>query len=172
MKDRYSVYSCLAYITGGVILILIGGKLLIFAGIAQILLGIASAGFHYTYRYFWQKADEIMILFSFNALLARQIGYFVNGWDWYLIIGFTALSVIMGITHRKWDNDDVGLMGIYNLLILFVRSVGQGIAALVFYLVSLFFADQARIKDSHRHQDKPHAIWHIGTAMSNLLVGI
>lgn len=174
--------SLLWYGAGGLLLILVGlltsSWVVSLGGVISIGLGVASAVFHATYRDWWRHADMIMIYAFFNIVMARQLFYYIDGWEGYTVFVFLTLAVVMGFTHRRWDHDDVGLMGIYNIIFTAPRAiitrgiigVVQIVAILGCYGLALYYGRNATIEDSHRHEDSGHAKWHRYSAIGNTLM--
>lgn len=183
--DKLSSKSSLIwYGAGGVLLILLSvilsSWILAVVGIAQLALGVASTMFHFGYERWWRKADMIMIFVFFNLVMARQLEYVFVGWTGYLLLAFTGIGLVMALTHSRWDHDDIGLLGIYNVIFMGYRvivsrgfiGVVQWLAAITFYGLALYHGQNAKIKDSHRHKDPGHAKWHRYSAIANTLLAI
>ncbi|MDZ7658083.1 hypothetical protein [Fodinibius sp.] len=176
MKHPISTISNAAYLIAGLWLILDSSAWMQdYAGIMVMLLGIASGIYHWTDKYWAQKADIIAIFGAFNALMAWQLSTFAGFADYevLLLLVSLALSGAIGATYRSWTHEQIGFLAIQNLMVLFVRSLGQFIPALLLYLVGLWIGQKAEHadKDSSKY-DIPHAIWHLLTATAILLTGL
>jgi len=175
--EKKSTYSSVAFLIGGIITIvyaIIHHSVMVgYVGFTQCLLGIVSAGWHWKLTYFWEKQDEIGMIAFFVALFCRQLSGIVPGYDMALLWLSVFITIVMGYTHRKWDNDSIGLLAIINLVLFLVRAgwVWFVIASII-YAIALYFGRKSEIKGSHKHKDQWHWIWHVIAAVANTIVSL
>lgn len=176
MKEPKSVISCAGFLAGGLISLGLAfhwNSLLVgYASVMHIFLGLVSAGFHWTGSYWWQKADEIGMIGFFVALFFRQIGALSPGWDIALIVVGVIITIVLGATHGRWNNDTIGLMALFNLGVLLVRGGPYQLAiAFIGYMAALYYKDKEQTSIDSR-ADSYHSIWHWLASAANTITTI
>lgn len=176
MKHPLSTFTNIAYIIAGTAIIMAGGDWLQdVAGGFVIALGVLSAVYHATEWYWARKGDIIAIFATFNMVAAWQLAQFpgFEGYRDVLFVWALLTSLMVGLTYRKWNHEQIGALGMFNAFLLAMRSFLQFVPAMVFILVALWMGQRAEQNDKDlADYDRPHGLWHLLTAISILLLGI
>lgn len=173
MREPISVVTNAAYPLAAIAAVLVAGwdvdGAMQFA-LMSLLLGICSAGYHYTLDRCWQSADEVAMYGTFGLLLG--IGAAVAGVPLHhcgLILGFTAGLVWFSdaADSHVW----VPILVLGNLIAVgFVSGWEFAVFGFALYLAAVIvrYIGQEGKKEGDLHgHDIMHGIWHVMTGAAN-----
>lgn len=144
------------------------------AAIVYLSLAVASTGYHWTERRWWQRADITTIYGTFFMAMAYQLSTYggLEEAKWMLVICFLGLSVAMPFTYEDWSHTQIGMLGIINLFLLFPRTSWLifGIAAGLFMGGLILGRIAERHPKESKAYDRIHAAWKPPTAAGIFLL--
>lgn len=158
VHNPLSTMSNIGYLWFGLLTMLFNVGL----GIAQIILFVASSGFHWLRNDCWHRFDILAIFYVFGTLA----GYLFAG-----DVGFVFGAGLAGIGHYLYDKGLVGsrqVIGVLGALTLIFFYIINGLNDTLFVLMwfALAFgvssiADHFNPTQDGKWYDTFHGIWHI-----------
>lgn len=177
MKEPISVWTNLAYLLVGILILVFREGVALYVGVAFIGLGLGSAWFHWVLSPDAQLTDERWMYVAFTGLIAVAAEPFGVAGP-YLAVAAVALGWVLFALARHPVVDSFVVTPLLVVLLLTLVALRHGLllAGLLFcgYVVSvatrqlgiLVSQELARRGDPnpHRWSDLFHGLWHLSTA--------